>query len=291
MLRFSQAHSRGPVLLVATMAVVLNACGGGSATPTPALTPTGNGATSQPSPTIQPSPTAAGPGGAAAALAARTSYRFTLIVEGGSMGDTLSMLTDESADGAVYELKGTIVNEPAKAVDVIVTGMVHVISVGGSDYVDKAVDGKLTGEFTKHDLSEPTSGSSDEPGSSASASVQRSLADSLSPLYFYSAFDFTKGFDKQESVTVSGIETDHYVANDTGQAALERLGSVAGISDASWTGELWVAKDGGYPVKMVIVGKSGPAGSETVVFQRQLTITNVDDPGNEVTAPANVTGA
>jgi hypothetical protein len=271
------------------MAVVLSACSGGSATPTPA--PTGTGAASQPSATSQPSPTAAGLAGAAAALAGRTSYRFTLIVEGGSIGDTLSMLSDESSDSAVYELKGTIVNKPEKAADVIVTGMVHVISIGGSDYVDKAVDGKLTGEFTKHDLSQPTSGSSDEPGSSSSPGLQRSLAESLSPLYFYSAFDFTKGFDKQESVTVSGVETDHYVANDTGQAALDELGSVAGISDANWTGDLWIAKDGGYPVKMVIVGKAGPAGSQTVVFQRQLTITNVDDPENKVTAPTNVTGA
>jgi hypothetical protein len=295
MLRFSQAHSRGPVVLVAVMAVVLSACSGGSATPTPA--PTGTGAAGQPIATSQPSPTAAGLAGAAAALAGRTSYRFTLIVEGGSLGDTLSMLTDESADSAVYELKGTIVNKPAKAADAIVTGMVHVISVDGSDYVDKAVDGKLTGEFTKYDLSGPSSGSSDQPSpspspsSNASPSPQPSLADSLSPLYFYRAFDFTKGFDKQESVTVSGVETDHYVANDTGQATLGELGSVAGISDANWTGELWIAKEGGYPVKMVIVGKAGPAGSQTVVFQRQLTITNVDDPENKVTAPTNVTGA
>jgi hypothetical protein len=266
------------------MAVVLSACGGGSATPTP----TGSGAAGQPNATSQPSPTGAGLAGAAAALAARTSYRFTLIVEGGSIGDTLSMLPADSADSAVYELKGTIVNKPAKAADVVVTGMVHVISVGGSDYVDKAVDGKLMGEFTKNDLSQPSSGSSDEPGRSASPG---SLADSLSPMYFYSTFDFTKGFDKQESVTVSGVETDHYVANETGQAALDELGSVAGISDANWTGDLWIAKDGGYPVKMVIVGKTGPAGSQTVVFQRQLTITNVDDSENKVTAPTNVTGA
>jgi hypothetical protein len=275
MLRFSQAHSRGPVVVAAVMAVVLSACSGGSATPTPA--PTGSGAAGQPSATIQPSPTPAGLAGAAAALAARTSYRFTLIVEGGSIGDTLSMLPVESADSAVYELKGTIVNKPEKAADVIVTGMVHVISVGGSDYVDKAVDGKLAGEFTKYDLSGPTSGSSDEPGPSASVG---SLADTLSPVYFYSTFDFTKGFDKQESVTVSGVEADHYVANDAGKAALGVLGSVAGISDANWTGDLWIAKDGGYPVKMVIA-----------VFQRQLTITNVDDPENKVTAPTNVTGA
>ncbi|MGD0249174.1 MAG: hypothetical protein ABSB75_08995 [Candidatus Limnocylindrales bacterium] len=291
MLRFSQTKSRGAVVLVAVMAIALSACGGGSATPTP--TAGGSGATSQASATSQPSPTATGLAGAVSALAARTSYRFTMIVEGGSIGDTLSMLPAESADSAVFELKGTIVNKPAKAADVTVTGMVHVVSVDGSDYVDMAVGGKLTGEFTKNDLSAPNSDSSAEPSSQPSpqASPQPSLAETLSPIYFYSAFDFTKGFDKQESVTVSGVETDHYVANDAGKAALGELGSVAGVPDANWTGDVWLARDGDYPVKMVIIAKTGPAGSEFVVFQRQLTITNVDDPENKVTAPTNVTGA
>jgi hypothetical protein len=285
MLRFSQTQSRGAVVLVAVMAIALSACGGGSPTPTP----TASGATSQPSVTSQPSPTATGLAGAVGALAARTSYRFTMIVEGGSVGDTLSMLPAQSTDNTVFELKGTIVNKPANATDVTVTGMVHVVSVGGSDYVDMAVDGKLTGEFTKNDLSVPSSDSSTEP--SPQPSPQPSLAETLSPIYFYSTFDFTKGFDKQESVTVSGVETDHYVANDAGTAALGELGSVAGVPDANWTGDVWIARDGGYPVKMVIIAKTGPAGSEVVVFQRQLTITNVDDPDNKVTAPTNVTGA
>jgi hypothetical protein len=81
------------------------------------------------------------------------------------------------------------------------------------------------------------------------------------------------------------VQADHYQASS---AALARLGSIAAITGATWTADVWVAQDGGYPVSMAVFGR---AGDKSIVYEILFDISNVDDPANKVTVPANVTGA
>jgi hypothetical protein len=255
------------LILLAVMAFAMGACGGSSATSTPSNTPTPS-PTVQASASVQPTSGGAGLAGAAQIFAGVTSFQFTMTVEGGSLGSTLSLLPAASTDNATFDLKGTYILAPdaAKSSDVTVTGSIHVISAGGFDYVDS--DG--TG-YTKNDAT----------GSS--------YADSLSPVAFFTALDFSTGFDLQGSDTKNGVDTDHYVANDAGVAALKQMGSVAGVPDAQWTGEVWIAKTGGWPIRLAITATA--TNTTTVVFQRLFDITQVNDPTNKVTVPTNVTGA
>jgi hypothetical protein len=195
---------------------------------------------------------------------------------GGSLGDTLSMLPIPQTGIPSFTMSGTVILKPAKAGDVTVKDTLHVISIGGFDYADIG----LTGAFTKND------------------SATTSLIDSLSPIAVYSStfgssFDFAAGFNKKGSETKNGVDSDFYQATDAGSAALAELGSVAGLGDLTWTGEIWVAKKGGYPVSMTITASSlATATSEaSVMYARSFDITKVNDAGNKVTAPTNVTGA
>jgi hypothetical protein len=270
MLRFSQNQSRSMLALLTVMAVALSACGGGSGTPSPS-----GGGTTQPSATGpnasgQPGDSGSGLNGAAAALAGVDSYKFAMIETGGSLGDTLSMLPISSSGTPSFTISGTVVLRPDKAADITVAGILHVISTGGFDYQDI----NLTGAFTKNDSTTP------------------SLIDSLAPEAVFSAsfgssFDFATDFDKGATESKNSVDADHYVANDNGKAALAEFGSVAGIMADKWAAEIWIAKSGGYPVRMTMTATSGAS----VVYERTFDITKVNDAANKVTAPTNVTGA
>jgi hypothetical protein len=267
MFRSFQSQSRGMLVLLAVTAFALGACGGSSGTSAPSSTPTAT-ATSQPSATGQPSDSVTTIPAGAQAFSAVTSFQFTMTVEGGTLGDTLSLLPAASTDNATFQLKGTYILKPDKAADVTVTDSIHVISTGGFDYVD-----------------------SDGTGYTQKDATGGSYADSLSPVAFFAAMDFSKGFDSKGSETKNGVDAEHFVANDAGVAALKQMGSVAGVPDAQWTGEIWIAKTGGYPVRLAITATATVTGAPTVVFQRIFDITHIDDAANKVTAPTNVTGA
>jgi len=172
-------------------------------------------------------------------------------------------------------MSGTVILKPAKAGDVTVKDTLHVISIGGFDYADIG----LTGAFTKND------------------SATASLIDSLSPITVYSStfgssFDFAAGFNKKgpRRRTVSTptstrppmLVVPPWLNSDRSPA----LG-------LDLDGEIWVAKKGGYPVSMTITASSlATATSEaSVMYARSFDITKVNDAGNKVTAPTNVTGA
>ena len=280
MLRVSQNQSRTMLALLTVAAVALSACGGGSAT----TGTSGNagqtsgtiGTTNQPGTSSQPTPVSTGLAAAASALEGVTSYRFTMTETGGTFGPTLSLLPDASNGTPTFNLSGTFVLKPDKAADVTIAGALRVISIGGFDYQDNA----LQGSYTKNDTASP------------------GLVASLSPDYVFTTtfgptFDFTNGFDKKLSESKNGVDTDYYESNDTGASALKELGSVAGVPDAAWTAAIWVAQQGGYPVKMTITATSvaTPTSAAAVVFVRTFDITKVNDTGNKVPAQTNVTGA
>jgi hypothetical protein len=189
-----------------------------------------------------------------------------MTLAGGTFNSMLSMLPTSSALGnEPFTMGGTITVKPEKAADIKLLGL-HIIEIGGHDYLD--VGG--TGSFDQI----PMSGTS--------------LAERFSPATMFSSVIHPStlgGYDVVGSEIKNGVLADHYQASS---AALAELGSIAAIAGATWTADVWLARDGGYPVSMAIVGR---AGSGTIVYEILFDVTNVNDPANKVTVPANITGA
>lgn len=265
MFQVAPRHGRGLLIVSAVIAIALSACSGSSATPSATATAAPSIDNSTPQPTTASTPTDTGPGlgGAAAAMANMSSFKFTMTVAGDNLSDTLATLPGAGNSGnGPFNLKGTFVLKPAKAADVTVTDALHIISVDGSDYQDPGI----TGAFTKTDAT--------------------GLVDSLSPIAVYGEVNPNPaGFANIGMETKDGVDTDHYQA---GKSALAELASIAGVDNATWTTDIWVARSGGYPVSVAVVAK---AADNSIPYEIVFDITKVDDPGNKVTAPTNVTGA
>jgi hypothetical protein len=218
--------------------------------------------------TSQPVATQAGTGGdltgAASNFSNITSYKFSMTLAGGEFGSMLSMIPGASDSNAPFTMSGTVVTTPQKAADINMAGF-HMIEVGGFDYLDMSG----SGTFYKT----PVSGSS--------------LADSFSPESMFSqAMDTSagSGFSKVGSGTKNGVAADHYQAS---AASLSAYGSSLGIKDATWSSDVWIAQKGGFPVSMSIIAT---AGDKTVAYQITFDLSNINDPANKVTAPANAIG-
>jgi hypothetical protein len=256
-------HGRGLLILTAVAAIALSACGTGSKSSIPSG-PTNSSDTSQPSATEQPTDNGSGLAGATKALADLSSFKFTMTVVGGDLSDTLASIPNAPADG-VFKVSGTYIVAPVKAADITVAGSLQEISVGGNDYQDAGGQGS----FIQSDTGATT------------------LVDQLSPSTIYAAFDFTSGFTLAPSEPTDPLGTNHYQAGDT---ALLEFASVAGVQNANWTADVWIAKVGDYPVRISIVGTAS-ATNKTVVYERSFYLTDVNAATNKVTAPTNVTGA
>lgn len=80
--------------------------------------------------------------------------------------------------------------------------------------------------------------------------------------------------------TVDGVATTHYTC--TNARALNFLSGLYDVSgEATWTGDIWVAKTGGYPVRF----KLASTGVSTVNLQ--FDVTKANDPGNAIAIPAS----
>ncbi len=256
-------HGRGLLISLAVVAIAVSACGSSSGTKAP-----GDANTSA------PNATAAAPGdsaapvsgsgltGAETAFSNLKSYKFSMTLAGGSFGSMLSVLGGASASaGAGFTVKGTVLVAD-KAADVEVMGM-HMIEVGGYSYLD------MGGSFVKT----PQSGDS--------------LADSFSPATMFSSSigSSADGYSKVGTETKNGVQADHYKASDS---ALSSYGSILGVGDATWTADVWVAVDGGYPVSMAMVATLS---DKSIGYEVLFDISNINDPANTVTAPTNLFGS
>ena len=189
-----------------------------------------------------------------------------MTLAGGEFGSMLSALGQSGAsDNAPFTMSGTIEVTPDKAADITMAGF-HIIEIGGFDYLDMSG----TGAFLK------------------TAATGTSMADSFSPSTMFTSFvgaSSDSGFTKVGTETKNGVQADHYQAS---AAALAEFGSASGVDAATWSADIWIAQNGGYPVSMSILGK---AADNSVAYEIQFDITNVNDPANKITAPTNVTGA
>lgn len=260
----------GPRLMAiaVTMILAIAACSGSSATPSPTNAPAATPASAEgtPATTAGTTPEAttaeateartddggqAGAGdlsGATANLSNITSYKFSMSMKGGSVGDLLGG----------QPMKGTVVIKPTKAVQMSFMGM-EFVEIDGKTWV-KMGDSWVSGDS----------------GSSAS------MADSFAPeKMFGSTLSGTAvdGYRAAGDEQKNGTATVHYVAD---ASMLNEYASLFGVDNATnWSAEVWIAKDGGYPVSMAVTASGG-----TEAFEMTFDITNVNDPGNEVETPA-----
>ena len=258
----AQRHGRGLLILTAVAAVALSACGGGAQSPAPsatAVTPTANPPAATSSPTGNGGPVLAG---AADALASLTSYKFHMTQAGTDSVNTLAdLIGNASSSNGSVTFSGTVILKPAKAVEVTTTGL-HVIFVGGFDYMDVG----NAGSFAKI------------------AADSTSISDPFTPTQVFSKIRVS-GYSNVGSETKNGVASDHYQA---GASALAEFGSVSGVKGATWSADIWIAKDGGYPVSIAIIAT---AKDGTIPYQTIFDLSNINDASNKVTAPQNVMGA
>jgi hypothetical protein len=256
--QFVRRQSRALLVLLAVMAIALSACGSSGSTAAPG----GNGpaATNAGGAVVTDAPGGGGGGdlsGADAAFANMTSYKFSMTMVGGPLSGILGAAG--ATGSAPITVSGTVTVKPEKASDVMLAGM-HMITVGGFDYIDLG-----TGQFVK------------------SASSGTSTADSFSPSSMFSSAGSMSDYTKVGSEKKNGVDTDHYQAKSS---AFTGMGTSLGVpATAAWTGDIWVATNGGYPVSTAIFAKTSDG---TVAFQMTFDVTNVNDASNKVTAPTNL---
>jgi hypothetical protein len=265
MFRVLGKRGRGLLFVVAALALAA-ACSGSSGT----ATPTGsaaNAATNETAATSQSSSGGSGSGltDAAAKLSNATSYKFKMILSGGDFGQTVALLGAAGVAGdGPFTLSGTVVAKPAKAADVQLTGF-HVVEVDGYDYIDTGLGGFVRTPMTDAGWTDSVS-----PVTMFSSPIITSLADS---------------YQKVGSETKNGVNTDHYQAVS---AAFAEQASILGVTGATWSGDVWIATDGGYPVSVAIIAK---ASDNSVAYQMSFDLTNINDPANSVVPPTNLVGA
>jgi hypothetical protein len=269
------------MILTAVAAVALSACGGGSQTPAPSATdvnPSASLPVATSSPTGNGSPVLAG---AADALASLTSYKFRMTQAGTDSVNTLADLNGNasSSNGSVT-FNGTVILKPDKATEVTTTGL-HIISVGGFDYMDVGNTGSFAKMAADSPGASPSSGASPSPGTSP---LPASISDPYTPAQVFSKIRMS-GYSNVGSETKNGVPSDHYQA---GASALAELGSVSGVKGATWSADIWIANDGGYPVSIALIAT---AKDGTIPYETTFDLTNINDAANKVTAPENVMGA
>ena len=209
---------------------------------------------------------------AASSLRKATSYKFSMTFVGaaaGSDSDFVNSLSEiapgASCGNGTFTLKGTIANQhagPTKGfesvfdADFTCPGL-HIIEVGGSLYIDKGG----TGTFAKTQLDDAYELDFFTPAHLVEQYVNPHLA---------------------SHYTLVGSETKDGVSTDRYRSDKDLNEEVEGGQYDTWSADIWLAKSGGYPISMDVVAKESDGGQP---YEIKFDITNVNDPGNKVTAP------
>jgi outer membrane lipoprotein-sorting protein len=179
---------------------------------------------------------------------------------------TSNSSTASSADTGTFGTSGIVVNKPTPAYKINDLGMLQILVIG-----DKG--------WTSFDNGSTWTVSTDYTSSSDSLK-------SLLPTSLYgSDFDTNATqFSVKGDENKNGVDCIHYQGNTNLGAA----GAILGVN-ANLKADLWVAKNGNYPVSG-FYGYSASSGGQSGSWGYSFDVTHVNDASaNVVTAPANVT--
>jgi hypothetical protein len=185
------------------------------------------------------------------------SYKFKLTVKGGSYATSVG----------TAGVAGTVVNSPSFAVQFTYVDL-EIIEIAGKNW---------TKNGSSWDLSPypnlPTTYDSYGPSVQLSHYFANSIA-----AYFTAAGD----------ENVNGVATTRYTAAP--QILNYMLGNWGVSGQTSQGGDIWIAKDGGYPVRFKVTasgGVAGPGSGGYAGFEYILDITAANAPGNVIKVPAS----
>ena len=182
-----------------------------------------------------------------------TSYKFTETMGGGSSGTAAS-----PGDSGSLQITGTVVNTPTKSISVQEAGASY-IAIGDKSWA--SYDGT-----TWIETDDPTS-----------------VSDLLPTDLYGTWFDTNSGgFTVAGDESKNGVDCVHYKGNTSLSAGLAAFGA-----SANFQADLWVAKNGNYPVSGVY-GWVASSQGQTASYGYSFDITNINDPSNTVAAPTNV---
>jgi hypothetical protein len=188
-------------------------------------------------------------------LAGLTSYQFTESIAGSSSGSSAS-----PGDSGSFLISGTVVNKPTQAIKVNDLG-VWFIDIGAQEWTS----------FDGNTWTGPT------------AADTTTVTDLLPSVDYGTWFDANaNNFTVAGTETKNGVECIHYKGNSS-------LGSVySGVVgvNATFQADLWVSKDGNYPVSGVY-GYTASAGGQSGSFGFSFDITHINDVSNVINPPAN----
>ncbi|HEY4753737.1 MAG TPA: LppX_LprAFG lipoprotein, partial [Candidatus Limnocylindrales bacterium] len=205
-----------------------------------------------------------------AALSGLNSYKlkFTLASQGATSG--LAGMGNVGMEGTVIakpspasDLRMTLGGIPVPGASAPASGtalQVRLVQINGKTYMDLG-SGKLI-ESTSEQLS--------------------SMAESLDPQKLLA--NVSGSLSQMQPVgdeQKDGVAITHYKADPQLLAAASAGLAKLGLADATWNLDVWVAKDGGYPVAWVMQG-TGSNGSQMSIT---LDISDVNSPSNVVQGP------
>ncbi|MEW6224876.1 MAG: LppX_LprAFG lipoprotein [Chloroflexota bacterium] len=255
------------LIAAGALAFLLGACGGATtASPTaaptaPAATPDATTGPTGDAPTASPAeatPAASEGPDPIGALADLDSYKLALTIASENVAGGIAAMGDIS-------ISGTFVRRPEAAADLVLaigeSGQaleMRIVEIGGKTYVD--MGGGLT-----------------EGGAS-----QSSLVSSFSPDKLLGGFStYTPRMQVVGDETKNGVATTHLTATPELMAEAASSLSSLGLDDATWSWDVWIAKDGGYAVSYVMEGRGTGDASMAI----SMDLTDANSPSNIVEAP------
>ena len=242
---------RGLLTTCVALVFVAAACGGSSSTPG-----LGGGV-----PTLNLGGGGGGGGGTgslssglAGNLDKLDSYQFAETMSGSSFG------AGASSDSSGATISGTVINKPDKREWINFAGSQFIV-IGDQEWIS-------------------SDGTTWTPTGSNTSAFSTFLPSMLYGTWFDS---FASGYKSAGDDTQNGIACTHYKGDNSINAL---YGSLAGVQ-GTFTADLWIAKDGGYPVKGVLAF-SATAGGQAGTFGYTLDVTHVNDSTANVVAQPSV---
>ena len=252
---------RGLIGVCVALAVVAGACGSSSSTPgIPGLPTMPGGLPTNPGGALSTDNGGGGSSltsGLAANLDNLKSYQFSETIAGSSSD------ASPSADSGGSTISGTVINQPDKRMWV---------NYGGTQFITIG-----TQTWTSDD---GTTWTAFPAGSAMFGSM---LPSTLYLTYFDS---FSSNYKSVGDDTQNNIPCTHY----QGDSSISGMyAALAGVG-ATITADLWVAKDGGYPVKGVLA-MTASSGGKSGSFGYKLDVTHVNDAAANVVSEPSVAPA
>ena len=249
-MEMSGSRIRGLVAIGLAIGVVVAGCSNSSSV----LNPLGSGAGNNPG----------GNNGGGSSLVAGlsgnldtlTSYQFTESMAGSSSD---AQATPASTSAVV--ISGTVINKPTKSLS---------INAYGTQYI-------LVGSQAWTSYDSGATWTSIDP-------TDASLTGLLPDKNYATWFDaYSTNFKVAGDESKNGVQCTHYKGDSSLGSLYQGLSGVS----ANFQADLWVAKDGNYPVSGVY-GFSASSGGETGGFGYSFDVTHINDGSNQVAPPTNV---